>query len=549
VVSGWAGASSAQAQSRTGGTVVSTTPIPVEPVSSATRIAAKPVLPPAMCPPPDGTRPDSTLVNVDPFVLRRFPLQRVYQQLVSLSGSGTPSAVGLYQQMWDSLDKSSAAKFSAPHCDDPGAINQFPIDCPRQEKVLKDSAPESFTPVGLFNRFDLSSSDGTICGEYRIVYALGGRIDNPYPGDPKLPPEASALSAKSATTQPVIDKELSLGRGRNFIIFEGVLPNPNPRCGIEACRPVVKFWESLATLDATTAAGQTALADRLERFYFKGLPGFEPVVHPGHYGASGGGGYGQKSGGQIRTNMFLDAEWQLREFHLIDSCNFKPGCKLVLDPVTVKTNPYHEMFDVLNPTPDPRAGAFQSLFPGQAGPLSTDVVAQISMSIDDKFNAGQSTSQDFTENYELQFGLGSPHIAFSNAITSVLTSLPTPRFDLTPEDIVRRAETQSCGGCHEQSNGVALGGKLNPTWPPSRGFVHIDEASFLSEALWCVFLPARKTVLDGFAASPGIACPPVATSPTPITPVVVLSESSLDATLPNIEPSALTVAGKVSGPN
>ena len=473
--------------------------------SAVTRVSVAPVEPPAVCPPPDGTSPDPTLVHTDPSVLARFPLSRVYEQLLSLAGTGEPTAVDLYRQMWDALDTAANGTFDAPHCDDDGgAINGFPIDCPRPEVSLKKTDPEIFTPVALFNRFDLSPADGSHCGEYRIIYAL-----KPRPEDPAI-------------------------AGRNFIIFEGILPNPTPRCGIEACRPVVDFWQGLAKLDPTQKA------DGLEQFYFKGLAGFQPVVHPRHYGASGGGGYGQRSGGQIRVNMFVDFQlWQLREFHLVSRCE-GPACKLVLEPVTVKTNPFQTLWNVLEPAPDARAGAFQSTFPAQSLALSNDAIAQISMAIQDTYNAGQSTSQDFRHDYEFQLGLGNPPNPFSDAIQTELATIG--RTDLTPEDIARRATTQSCAGCHQLSNGAALGGKSNPTWPPSRTFVHVDESGFLSEALWCSFLPARKAVLDGFSASPARVCP----IRGPVRPTIVLPPN---AELPVSVPVSLTVSGRIAGPN
>jgi hypothetical protein len=470
----------------------------------------KPIFPAPLpfCPPPDGTRPDATLVNTDPFVLSRFALGRVYKQLVALSGAGT-SPTALYQQMWDTLDQGAAAKFpAAPHCDDaaPPSINGFPIDCPRPEVVLKNSPTSSFVPVALFNRFDLAPADGSHCGEYRIVYAMR-----------------------------------SGAAGRNFIIFEGILPNPKPECGLEECRPVVKFWENLASHDPATAAGQAALADGLEAFYFKGLPGFSPVVHPEHYGATGGGGgYGQKSGGQIRTNMFVDfRQWQLREFHLVQKRGF-PASVLELEPVTVKTNPFHEMFNVLEPAPDPRAPAFRATFPGQAGPLANDNVNLLSMNIKDVYNAGQSTAQAPAEHYEFQLQLGALPNPFSTAIDAQLAFVGRP--DLTARDVARRATTQSCAGCHELSNNQPLGGIVNPKWPPSRRFVHVDEASFLSKALWCTFLPHRKGILDGFAASPPRLC-----LPDRILEPLIVAERELP--LPPVELPELSVAGKVIGPN
>lgn len=444
---------------------------------------------PATCPPPDGTRPDPTLVNTDPAVLSRFALSRVYQQLLTTSG-GASSSEQLYQSMWDALDTSSNAKFPGAHCDDDGtAINGFPIDCPRPERTLKDTTPDAFVPVALFNRFDLAPADGSNCGEYRIIYALG---------------PSSGVS------------------GRTFLIFEAALPNPQPSCGLEACRPVVDFWESLATRD------QNTLADELDRFYFDGLAGFRPVVHPANYGDGGAG--------QIRANLFVDFElWQLREFHLVRQCD-GAACDLRLQPVTVKTNPFAPLFNPENPSADPRATAFHSAFPAQARALSNDDVAQISMRTEDRFNSGQSTSQNSEESYDFQLGLGDPSNVFTSAIETQLASIE--RTDLTATDIARRATTQSCAGCHQLSNGVELGGLTNPRWPASRGFVHVDEEGFLSEALWCSFLPARKGVLDGFAASPALECSPMST-------VVVDDE----AVLPLSNRRALTVSGRNIGPN
>ncbi|MEY4579949.1 MAG: hypothetical protein RL701_4652 [Pseudomonadota bacterium] len=557
-------AAGALAQSKA---TIATSAVRVAPLTEATVLTAKPIKLPAFCPPPDGTRPEPTLVNTDAFVLKRFPLARVYKQLIDLSGLAAPSVTELYQQMWDALDKSGNAKFAGPHCDDNAStINGFPIDCPRPETVLKDTLPESFTPVALFNRFDLTPSDGSICGEYRIVYAFGGAVGggDPYPGGPKLPTPLpieviqpikttsatlASTSAVVATSRIVPTRPLPVPitvNGRNFIIFEGILPNPDPTCGVEACRPVVEFWEKLASFDPGTAAGQTALADGLENFYFNGLSGFEPVVHPNHYGVKGGGGYGQRSGGQIRTNMFIqNQEWQLREFHLRPNCDKTGKCsKLLLDPVTVKTNPHHELFNLAAFAPDPRAPAFQAAFPSEAQALATDSVAKIGMNIADQFNAGQSTSQDFNEDYGFQFSLGSPPNPFSAAIDSELVSIA--RTDLTATDIVNRATTQSCAGCHQLSNGKPLGGKVNPQWPFSRGFVHVDEASNLSQALWCVFLPDRKTVLDGFFSSPDVECGP---RDLPLKPIVILPPQERIETVPDVAPAILSVSGKIVGPN
>jgi hypothetical protein len=465
---------------------------------------------PASCPPPDGTRPDPTLVNVDPFVLVRFPLERVYRQLVTLSSTHAPTPLELHEQIWDTLGTRASASFVAPHCDDntPPSINNFPIECPRAETVLKTTAASVFSPVALVNRFDLAPADGGHCGEYRIVYAL-----------------------------------TSGANGRNFVIFEGILPNPNPGCGLDACRPIVNFWQSLASFDPSTAAGAQSLADGLDNFYFKGLPGFEPVVHPKHYGAGGGGGY-QRSGGQVRTNMFVSAPlapqaWQLREFHLVERC-IGSQCKLVLDPVTVKNNPYHEMFNVLAAAPDARAPSFRAAFPAQTPSLANDDINMIGMTIDDTFNAGRSTAQDTAQDYAFQLAQGAPPNAFSSAIDSALASIG--RTDLSASNVAERASTQSCAGCHQLSTGANLGGNLHPTWPFSRGFVHIDERSNLSQALWCEFLPFRKSILDAFFQSPVRTCG----TPDQPPPLVVICKRDR---LPAVPISALNLTGKTFAPN
>ena len=67
----------------------------------------------------------------------------------------------------------------------------------------------------------------------------------------------------------------------------------------------------------------------------------------------------------------------------------------------------------------------------------------------------------------------------------------------------------SCAGCHQLSNGKALGGGL--VWPSSLQFTHVSEAQRetgpegqrfrVSPALTDVFLPRRKAVLETFVNS------------------------------------------------
>jgi hypothetical protein len=473
----------------------------------------------ATCPPPDGTRPDPTLINTDAFVLQRFPLQRVYKQLLTLAHVNAPNAVEIFQQMWDSMDRKASAKFAAPHCDDesPPNINGFPLECPRPEISLKDAQPQSFIPVALVNRFDLAPANGANCGEMRMVYAM----------------------------TPFEEKN------RNLIIFESTLPNPNPSCGIDACRPVVQFWENLATLDATSPSGRAELAERLEQFYFRGLAGFGPVIAPERYGlGSTDNSYRkQEPVGQIRTNMFVSGTlWQMREFRL-DRSGRGRSSRLLLRPAVLANNPFPPLFDSSNATPDPRAPEFQASFPDQIAGLANDDVNLIAMDIDPRYLTAQSTSSLLSDDYEIQLQNSAPD-AFSAAIDTELARIG--RTDLSALDIAERATTQSCGGCHQLAVGLPLSmdGTGTPVWPNSRpgGFVHIDENGFLSEALWCEFLPFRKSVLDGLYRSKPQACAPQSKTHPGGPRRVVVSQRPL-ALIRAIEAWRLTVSGKSFGPN
>ncbi|MEY4510454.1 MAG: hypothetical protein RLZZ450_2576 [Pseudomonadota bacterium] len=484
------------------------------------RVVPAEVPPPvSSCPPPDGTRPDPTLINTDAFVMARFPLRRVFRQLLLRAGAFGTNETQLFQQMWDSMDVKASAKFpSAPHCDDnatPG-INGFPIDCPRPEAVEKDAALESMVPVALINRFDLADASGKNCGEYRLIYAL-----KPFRAD-----------------------------NRNLIILEGMLPNPRPACGLDACRPVVDFWEGLATLDAKTANGQRALADRMESFYFAGLSGFSPVIDPTNFGLRENPGSYLAGAGQIRTNMFVTGTlWQLREFQLQRVCRGFT-CRMLMNPVSVKNNPLPQMFDATDPAPHERAADFHASFAsGQVGRLVTDDINMISMDVPDRFNAGQSTSSDPADAYGFQMDETLPN-AFGDAIEDELAHLG--RFDLTALDVAKRASTQSCAGCHQLSVNEPLSASGSPVWPPSRpdGFVHVDESGFLSEALWCHFLPFRKGVLDAFHTSEPTSCDrrgrPLQSSAAPRAVVVSRSAAPVPPQAPVV---GLTVAGRPFGPN
>ncbi|MFE8601306.1 NBR1-Ig-like domain-containing protein [Archangium violaceum] len=444
--------------------------------------------------------PRRSLAVTDKGILANFPLPAVLGQMVAQNGGTGFTATQLFRQLWDTQNPAPGQPdlpFS-PHCtDNAGTLNGFPYPCRPGEG---NQAPPAVTPsindyvaVGLYNRFDLAPTDGSDCGEYRIVFA----------------------------------KRAGVGPGRNFIIFEAVLPNPRQDLGLEGCRAVADFWSDL-TADPSIPSRATKLRD----FYFIGLPGFPPVIDMHHYG------FNPLGLGQVRTNQFIQGPWLLREFKLERSCP-TIGCTLRFVPVTVKTNPWGDLF---NPaSAHPLAPAFQSAFLSQVQSLAVNNVNLFNYTMADTFNVGQSDSQTpgTVDDYVALFGLGPS--AFHTNIQAQLTAMGSP---LTPRDIVVRAQALSCGGCHQRSNGQPLGAGL--TWPFSVRFVHssefddpADPTRFdISPALRTTFLPHRKLVLENFLTTPVLAAAFVSQS-VPIT-VTAGSPFSVTVTMKNTGTSAWT---------
>lgn len=437
-----------------------------------------------------------------------FRLRRTLDELAAqavAAGAGATTATAIFEELWDTQNIGPSLGLGA-HCDDnttagiPGfTLNDFPLSCRPGEGgqatgsfgLSSDDFLDGYIPIGLVNRLDLADADWRSCGEYRIVYA----------------------------------KRPGLSPGRNFIIFEAVLPNPRPGCR-SACRPVVDFWADLSVI-----ADPDVRAARLEQFYYHGLPGFRPVVHIDHYSFGTSTGYGSADGGQIRTNQFIDRPWLLKEFKLaiVDD---GMGVELDVVPVTVKANPYGELFNSALPGSSPffaRSLAFEADFLGQLGNLDEPDINRFFYVNDDAHNWGESDAQGLvTQNYRIQTNLpGAPTL-----FTSMLDSHAPP---LDHDHFANRALTQSCGGCHEPSAygihvtgsiadpGSPIAAPVSPfapagtttRWPPSLGFTHTNESPVgippndfypLSQALTDVFLPARRANMADFLAKDICPC-------------------------------------------
>ena len=381
----------------------------------------------------------------------RFNLKKVFEQIRTTTPSGvTPPAspTAMFQALYNSFADCSSGPGHDP--------NDYGMSCRAPEAsfgALDPFAPGSalhYKPVALVNRFDLAPGDFSTCGESRIVFWK----------------ESGPL-------------------GRAAIIVEMRTP-PVVTNGVKSCVPVANFWASLSNI-----SDPTTRANKLEAFFFSGLKGmpFPPV-------SALGVGYGGK--GQVRLNSFVsDAQWNLREFKWQKSCDpTGTTCSAQFTPVTVKNNPSQLLFAGTHK----KSPGFQSWFVATATPAlaaATDPNA-LALGNADEYNTFESVSQpepgDPTSVLYDQFASAALRTSVQNELTAIGSKL-------TPDNIFARATTQTCGGCHEVSNLANLGGGV--VWPPSLGFVQIDENANLSQALSGTFIPHRITVLENFLCGGG----------------------------------------------
>jgi hypothetical protein len=399
-------------------------------------------------------------------IVQAFPFLKMLNTLAA----GSPNSMTARQiyDQWMDLHNQAPGIGQGGHCNDETAggvptMNGFQYDCPRAEGRLvgtnpTDGGPNSFQAVAVVNRFDLASDPkqgGTDCGEYRIIYAK--------------------TSGMTVTTD------------RMQIIFEGVLPNPAPNgVDLTGCKPVAQFWADLSTV-----TDQTERINRLKTFFYTGLPGFEPVVRASHYGFAT-----PSAPGQIRTNLFMQFNWALREYRMALVNN---RLKMIAQPS--HGQPAGQLFNETDA--HPKGPDFRTAFLDVVNTLAVNDINTFNMNaLPGSFNAGDGDQQHASKsNYPAQFAQ-SP--TFAAAIQQKLTAAAST---LTPAQIVQRSLAMSCAGCHQLSSGKDLGGGL--VWPASLGFVHVTEAARetapegfsrfkISPALTNVFLPRRKAVLEAF---------------------------------------------------
>jgi hypothetical protein len=405
----------------------------------------------------------------DPAILDGFSFERVLNALVERSDT---TAMQLYQQWFDTQNPSPGLVVAAaPHCDDfrtkgEPSFNGFPRRCPTPEGALATSrpfVPPHYIPVALINRFDLTPLDGSNCGQYRIIFA------------------------RTVRNGPL---------DRVNLIFEPVLPNPNPAAGVAGCQQVAQFWADLSAVSSISERRA-----RLEGFFFGGLPGFAPVIHVDHLGAA--------SGGSIRSLHYTGGALigpRFYQFRLEKNCH-GAGCTLIVQPEVLENTVTGRLFDGNESTP--AAQQFRRDFLRQVESLAIRDVNLYFMNLPREFLLAESDpgAADYAALYNLSFLIG--HLSkdgrqFSADIQRELNRVGSR---LSPFDIVSRAETQTCVGCHLTAGSIGDGVSFpRPGFP----FEHVSEALrepgeagsrfAISPAMRNVFIPHRMKILQQFLA-------------------------------------------------
>ena len=368
----------------------------------------------------------------------------------------------------------------------------------------KEVSLSDMSPTAIFNRFDLSASNGEHCGEYRIIYHKNNGA-------------------------------------RFFLAFEAQYPNPDSSKGKRGCFALADFWQEIGKMNKADALVQ------LEKFFYKGLVHkgvkLPAVVDFTHY---------THGTGQVRSNSSIQKPWQLREF----KTDISAKGKVIFVADTVKSNPLTRLFVnkgdlpviwnmgpysptdflvdinkrglVLDLSTDTsvkkeNSGSYlPTAFPAKKENLETDslktlrahfnrdfgtyvdnllaperrasnpsprdIINGFSLDNDDSYNEFQSDSNegDNTANGRNE--------NLSAIISKKLTALNLSNYSV--QMIRNRAEAMSCGGCHQNSNDAEIAPNVH--WPKSGSFVHVDEKGALSPALTEQFLPARAALLKDY---------------------------------------------------
>lgn len=351
---------------------------------------------------------------------------------------------GLFRQWW-SLQ-------TEPHCKE--MLNDTARRCPTEEGALATATfrPEDFIPIGIVNRFDQASDSQ--CGQYRLVYAN-----------------------RNATAQEAF-----------HVIFEAELPNPRPEIGLQGCRPVAQFWADLSKIDS-----ESVRRTKLEQFFYEGIPGFAPAIHADHY-------HRNQSG--IRTLQFNNISKfpNFYQFRLV-----RENGTLAMKADVLENVSFSPLIDASNI--DDRSKRFRQVYLENVKNLAVRDANLYFMRIPSEFQVQDSKPDkvyEFALNNAYFKSLAKPEgQAFEAEIKAELQRLGST---ITPMELVTRAETQTCIGCHFSGPGTPVGEGVE--FPPALDRMsHVSERGgtatqfAISPAMKNVFVPHRMKILRDFLLS------------------------------------------------
>lgn len=372
-------------------------------------------------------------------ILEHFTLQRT---LDTITEGSSVSSEQLFRQWWSTQ--------AAPQCSE--LVNGSERLCPTTESKLATESfrPEDFVPIGITNRFD--QANATQCGQYRLIYA-----------------------SRNVTSFETF-----------HVIFEAEMPNPNPELGILGCRPVAQFWADLSNVDAADARRA-----HLEKFFYKGLDGLPPAMHADHFHRNQAG---------VRTlQLTVPANFpHFFQFRLVTEDG-----KLVMKPDVLEDTVLGKLIDPAV-HPDERGQRFRRFFIENLKTLTARDANLYHIKWPKEFqivDVKPKTEQIYALNVAWFFARRTPKgQAFEAEVAAELQRLGST---ITPTQVVDRAETRNCVGCHFGGPGLEVGEDV--TFPPALDSMsHVSEQGAtatdytMSPALKNVFLPHRMRILRDF---------------------------------------------------
>jgi hypothetical protein len=379
---------------------------------------------------------------------------------------------GLAQSWIDSI--SSDASFV-----ETGEGLAFELDGRPAEAALDLNDFYALEPVAILNRIDDRDALGVTCGEHRVVYQIEG-----------------------------------VSFQKMLLIFEARIENPRPERGQSGCLPLAKHWAETGDIE-----DQEELADHLEELYFDGIPGFKPAIHFEHLGAPFG---------QVRGNLFMEFNWQLREWRIgnsadpdtadfghptfsVESVGNTALAELYMTEVEEAMpenvvgdeetwvdflGEFQESYQ-LSTMPSILAPEHEGIDPSEDGGVS--FVGAMSAPVEEHFEEFQATSHF---GGEIVPALVSNEMALRIAcwLEGAETEgcediVPAPdTATVTVDHVIERTKRAgTCDGCHRVGSSAEVAPGI--FWPQDRAFMHVTTTGTLSDALHGTFLPPRSAGL------------------------------------------------------